>query len=485
MFSHSRLLGTAIAGLLIAGVFAGPSAANDIVSGVGDRQGVALTLYADDLALIKDVRGVSLGRDANRLSWLDVAAQLRPETVRLRNLSEPAGFRVSEQAFDFDLLTPERLLEHYVGREVGVIRTHPGTGVESRENATVLASRGGVVLQFADRVETGMPGRLAFPAVPDTLRSVPALVFSLVGARAGAQRLELSYLTAGLSWRADYLVELSEDGAHLGLDGWVTLVNQSGAAYRDARVQLVAGTLNRVREGVQPLARESMALGAKAAGGAYLQPEPLAGYHLYTLPQPVSLAENQTKQVALMRAARVPVRKEFVLQSVGHTYSGRYPAPVQGARVEMFLEFENRGAGLGLPLPAGVARIYEPDARGSSQFVGEDRIGHTPSNETLRLTLGEAFDLTAERRQMAFEQRSGTQRDAAVYESAHEVVLKNAGKETATVRVREPIPGDWEILSESRPHARPDAGTAEWKLRVPGGGKATLAYRVRVKGLTQ
>lgn len=171
MFRNRRLFGTAIAGLAVAGLSAGASAANDTVSRVGDRERVALTLYADDLALIKDVRRVRLGRDANRLSWLDVAAQLRPETVRLRNLSNPAGFRVSEQAFDFDLLTPESLIEHYVGREVGVIRTDPGTGAESREKATLLTSRGGVVLQFADRVETGMPARLAFPAVPDTLHT--------------------------------------------------------------------------------------------------------------------------------------------------------------------------------------------------------------------------------------------------------------------------------------------------------------------------
>ena len=229
MFRNRRLFGTAIAGLAVAGLSAGASAANDTVSRVGDRERVALTLYADDLALIKDVRRVRLGRDANRLSWLDVAAQLRPETVRLRNLSNPAGFRVSEQAFDFDLLTPESLIEHYVGREVGVIRTDPGTGAESREKATLLTSRGGVVLQFADRVETGMPARLAFPAVPDTLHTTPALVFSLADARAGAQRLELSYLTTGLTWRADYVVELGADGAHLDLDGWVTLINQSGA----------------------------------------------------------------------------------------------------------------------------------------------------------------------------------------------------------------------------------------------------------------
>lgn len=484
MSCNRSVLRWMIVGLAAMGTSSGVSAGNEIVSSVSDRQGVALTVYSDDLALVRDVRQVRLERDANHLTWLEVAAQLRPETARLRNLSNPAGLRVREQIFDFDLLTPERLLERYVGREVSVIRTHPATGVESREKATVLASQGGPVLQFADRVETGLPGRLAFPSVPGTLHSKPALAVSLVNARAGTQRLELAYLTGGLSWRADYVAELNADGEHLALSGWVTLANQSGAAYRDARVQLVAGTLNRVADGARPQARAPMLLSAKGAE-ARIEPEPLAGYHLYSLPQPTSLAENQTKQVAFMTANGVPARKEFLLQGADYYYAAQQAGPAQTTRVGMFLTFENRGAGLAVPLPAGVVRVYQEDGRGDTQFVGEDRIGHTPKNETVRLKLGDAFDLTAERKQTAFEKLPGRGRDDAVYESAHELVLKNAGGEVVTVTVREPLPGDWTMVSESHPHRRPDAGTAEWKVRVPGGGQTTLSYRVRVKSLGQ
>lgn len=481
MSCNTRLPRTVIAGLLVIWPLGAASAGNAVVSGGADRRDVAVTIYNDDLALVKDVRQVSLARDANRLTWRDVAAQVRPETARLRSLSNPAGLRVREQNFDFDLLTPERLLEHYVGREVSVIRTHPGTGVESRETATVLASKGGVVLQFSDRVETGSPGRLAFPSVPDTLHSAPALVISLDNARPGAQRLELSYLTTGLSWRADYVAELGAGETQLALDGWVTLANQSGAAYPDARLQLVAGAINRVRDDVRPLAREAMAMSAKAAEAPQLQPEALAGYHLYSLPQPTSLAENQTKQVALMTANRVPVRKEFLLQGADYYYAAQHAGLAQKARIGQFVEFVNKGEGLALPLPAGVVRVYQKDSQGNSQFVGEDRIAHTPKNETVRLKLGDAFDLSAERKQTAFEKLPGTSRYNSVYESAHEVVLKNARPEAVTVTVREPIPGDWTIVSESQAHARPAAGFAEWKVRVPGGGETTLSYRARVR----
>lgn len=186
-----------------------------------------------------------------------------------------------------------------------------------------------------------------------------------------------------------------------------------------------------------------------------------------------------------MTANRVPVRKDFLLQGADYYYSAQHAGPAQTTRIGMFLTFENRGAGLALPLPAGVVRVYQEDGRGDTQFVGEDRIGHTPKNETVRLKLGDAFDLTAERKQTAFEKLPGRGRDDAVYESAHEVVLRNAGGEAVAVTVREPLPGDWTMVSESQPHRRPDAGTAEWKVRVPGGGQAMLSYRVRVKSLGQ
>src|SRR5574340_1753717 len=277
--TKKKLLNTMISGLMLAAHFGWAAPPKEAVSTAADQQGVAITIYNDNLALVKDARRIRLVRDFNQLAWREVSAQLRPETAQLRNLSNPAGFRLQEQNFDFDLLTPQKLLEKYVGREVSVIRTHPTSGAETRETATVLATNGGLVLKFADRIETGVPGRLAFSGVPDTLRDKPTLVISLVNPTAGPQNLELSYLTGGLSWRADYVAELNPGDDRLDLNGWVTLTNQSGAAYPNARLQLVAGDLNRVRD-ARPEPRATMAMSARVADAAEMQQESLFEYHL-------------------------------------------------------------------------------------------------------------------------------------------------------------------------------------------------------------
>ena len=469
-----------LAGLMGASLASWAAPRDEVVSTAADQQAVAVTIYNDNLALVKDARRVRLARDFNQLAWREVSAQMRPETAQLRNMSNPAGFRLQEQNFDFDLLTPQKLLEKYVGREVTVIKVNPATGAETRETASVLSTNGGVVLKFADRIETGVPGRLAFEGVPDTLRDKPTLVISLVNPSAGTQNLELSYLTGGLSWRADYVAELNADDDQLDLNGWVTLTNQSGAAYPNAKLQLVAGDLNRVRD-AQPLPRATMAMAAKVNEAAEMQQESLFEYHLYTLQRPTTLAENQTKQVALMSATRVPVRKEFLLEGANYYYSGQYGELGQKMKVGVFVDFQNKGEGLGIPLPKGVIRVYKKDGQGNAQFVGEDRIDHTPKNETVRLKLGDAFDVTADKKQTAFQKLAGTGRYNYVFESAYEIVLKNAKPEAVTVTVREPMPGDWTMVSESQPHTKAASGTAEWKVSVPAEGQTTLSYRVRVR----
>ncbi len=477
---HHPISKTALAVLLVLSSASVSAVRDEMATTAADQQSVAVTIYNDNLALVKDTRRMTLGRDANRLAWREVSAQMRPETAQLRNLTNPAGFRLLEQNFDFDLLSPDKLLEKYVGREVSVIRSHPTTGAETRETATVLATNGGVVLRFADRIETGVPGRLAFPGVPETLRDRPTLVMSLANAAVGPQNLELSYLTGGLSWRADYVAELNARDDRLDLNGWVTLTNRSGAAYPNARLQLVAGDVNRVRDAV-PLPRAMMAQVAKMAEAADMQQEALFEYHLYTLQRPTTLAENQTKQVALLSAAAVPVKKEFLLQGADYYYSGQHGELGQKIKVGVFVEFSNKGEGLGVPLPRGIIRVYKKDSQGNAQFVGEDRIDHTPKNETVRLKLGEAFDLTADRKQTAFQKLAGTSRYNYVFESAYEIVLKNAKSEAVTVTVREPMPGDWAMVAESHRHIKAASGTAEWQVNVPAEGSATLVYRVRVR----
>lgn len=444
-----------------------------------DQQEVAVTIYNDNLALVKDSRRVGLDKEVNHLAWREVSAQMRPETAQLRNLSFASGLRLIEQNFDFDLLTPQKLLEKYVGREVTVISVNPATGVEKRETASVLASNGGVVLKFADRIETGVPGRLAFSGVPETLRDKPTLVISLLSAQAGVQNLELSYLTGGLSWKADYVAELNSRDDRLDMNGWVTLTNQSGASYANAKLQLVAGDVNRVQE----MAPRAVGMLAKAAmaNAAEMSQENLFEYHLYTLERPTTLAENQTKQVALMSAQGVPVRKEYLLQGANYYYSGQYGELGQKIKVGVFVEFDNKGQGLGIPLPKGVIRVYKRDSKGNAQFVGEDRIDHTPRNETVRLKLGDAFDITADKKQTEFKKISGVSRYNYVFESAYQITIKNAKDEPVTVKVAEPMPGDWQILSESHPHAKATAGTAVWEVPVPAEGKSTLVYRVQVR----
>ena len=452
-------------------------------STLSDQQSVAVTIYNENLALVKDLRRVTLAAGRNRLALREVSGRMRPETALLRSVSHPGSLALLEQNFDFDLLTPAKLLEKYVGREVRVVRTHPTTGAETVDTATVLAANGGVVLRIGDRIETGLPGRIVYGEVPPSLRDRPTLVSELESSRAGAQALELSYLTGGLSWKADYVAELNAADNALDLNGWVTLTNKSGTAYPDAKLQLVAGDVNRVRDEMRMAAKAAgMRNVAERAPAAPMTQEALFEYHLYTLSRPTTIADNQTKQVALLGAQGVPVVKELLLQGADYYYRASVGGIGQKMKVGVFVQFENREASrLGMPMPKGVVRVYKKDSAGNAQFVGEDRIDHTPKNEKLRLKLGDAFDVTADKKQTDFKRREPTNRASYVFESAYEIVVRNAKKEAAAVVVREPVPGDWVMLEQSHRHSKAAAGTAEWKLSVPAEGSATLRYRVLVR----
>jgi len=477
--NQKKILAGAVAAGLMATACAAPM--GEKLTTRADQREVAVTIYNDNLALVKDSRKVKLDREKNQLAWREVSAQMRPETALLRNLSNPLGFRLIEQNFDFDLLTPQKLLEKYVGKEVTVISVNPATGAEKRETATVLATNGGTVLKFADRIETGVPGRLAFAGVPDNLRDKPTLVITLANASAGDQNLELSYLTGGLSWKADYVAELNDKDTQLDMSGWVTLTKQSGAAYPNAKLQLVAGDVNRVQEEFARGRPVPMMAKAAMADAAEMSQESLFEYHLYTLERPTTIAENQTKQVALMSASSVPVKKELLLEGQNYYYSGQYGELGQKLKAGVFVEFTNKGDGLGIPLPKGIVRVYKKDSKGNAQFIGEDRIDHTPKNETVRLKLGDAFDVTADRKQTDFKKLSGFSRYNYVFESAYQIVIKNAKSEPVTVKVVEPMPGDWQIQSESHPHTKAASNAAVWNVNVPAEGKTTLTYRVQVK----
>ncbi|QMU60632.1 MAG: DUF4139 domain-containing protein [Gammaproteobacteria bacterium] len=459
------------------------SAEDEIRSTLDDQQEVAVTIYNEQLALVKDLRKVKLSDGFNRLAFREVSAQMRPETALLRSINHPDGFHLIEQNFDFDLLTPQKLLEKYVGKKVRVVKVHPTTGEEKTEEAIVLSVNNGVVLRVGNRIETGYPGRIIYDEVPENLRDRPTLVISLESGTSKQQELQLSYLTGGLGWKADYVAELDESDEFVDLTGWVTLTNQSGATYKNAKLQLVAGDVNQVRQEMQPMRRDMLMSksSGKAAAPAMVE-EGLFEYHLYTLQRPTTISNNQTKQVSLLSATKIPVKKEFLLKGQNYYYRGSYGNLGQKLKVGVFVEFDNKEeSNLGMPLPKGVVRVYKNDKSGNAQFVGEDRIDHTPKNEEIKLKLGDAFDVTADKKQTNFKKATAIGKYSQAYTVSFEITLKNAKNEGVEVVVHEPIPGDWKMKEESHSHKKVAAGTAEWKIKVPAEGKTILSYDVLVR----
>lgn len=447
-----------------------------------DQKSVAVTIYNSDLALVRDVRDATLPSGDVNLALRDVSGKIRPETAQLKSLTAPDALRILEQNFDFDLLTPNAMLQKFVGRRMRVVTRHPTTGVETVQPAELLSVAQGIVLKIGDRIETSVPGRIVFDDVPENLRDRPTLSVQLANSIEKSQELELTYLTGGLSWKADYVATLNAKEDRLALNGWVTLTNQTGTAYHNARLQLIAGDVHRVRDPKLEQRLLRMAAAPAAEATSDMMREQLFEYHLYKLARTTTLADNQTKQVALLSAPAIAARKEFVLQ--GNDYYYRTQAGEIGLKMKVgvFVELTNRRAdGLGMPVPTGVIRVYKNDSAGQPVFVGEDRIDHTPENETLRLKLGDAFDVTAHKVQTDFRVLPRFRKYVYGFESAYRITLKNAKKEPVTVFVREPIPGDWEMLTESHPHAKKAANTAVWSVTVPAGGETELSYRARVR----
>jgi hypothetical protein len=463
-------------GAAAAALFAAQGAFAETPIGADKQTAIAVTIYNNDLALVRDSRSVTLTQGENDLAFIEVSAGIRPETALLTGRGTPLD--IVEQNFDFDLLTPQKLLEKSVGQTIRVVRTNPETGVDSSEDATVLSvAEGQVVLKIGDRIEVTPPGRLVYSAVPANLRDRPTLVVKLASQQAGDVPVDLSYLTRGLSWSADYVAELAPDEKTLNLNGWVTLTNMSGIAYNDAKLQLVAGEVNQYQpQPPMPMAAEMQAM--DGARREKMQSEAAFEYHLYSLDRPTTLKENQTKQVALLAAESVPVTKQYVLVNVAQL-GGNYGAKVgetQRVNAEVRVKLKNEEAShLGLPLPSGVVRVYKADSDGDAIFVGEDHIDHTPKNEEIDLTLGRAFDVTARGKQVNYERISDN-----VFENSYEIEVKNAKPEPVTVTLREFVPGDWRMLEESVKHQKVDASTAEWQLQVPAEGSAKLTYKVRI-----
>ena len=446
-----------------------------------DQVDLGLTVYNSSIALVRDVREIPLPRGTVHLRFADIAATVNPATVHLRSLTEPGRVNVLEQNYEYDLLEPDKLLRKYVGREITLVRRRDENGSTRLEEvkAQLVSYNNGPIWKIADEFVTGLPAdHLRFPELPENLYSRPTLVWKLDNRGGGRHRVEASYLAGNLSWNADYVLTVGRDDKAADLDGWVTLVNASGTPFRDARLQLVAGDLNRVRPG----ARNELDMARKAQLAADEAPamtqEAFSEYHLYTLGRRTTIANNETKQVSLLTGADVPVVKRFVVDGQRFYYHNhqRPGAPIKD-QVQVFYRFRNdQKSGLGLPMPAGVVRVYQGDARGGVQFVGEDRIDHTPKDEMLDLKIGNAFDVVCERKQTDFEKIA-----ASIYEVEFEIALRNHKTAPIVVEVNEPIGGTWRMLGSSHEWSKTAAWAAHFDVPVAAEGSAVLKYRVRVE----
>ncbi len=461
------------------GAEAGTLALNDPLKGTfratqttaDDQTDVAVTVYNNNLALVRDRRKVVLFPGEISLTFMDVAQQIRPETVSLRSVSDPGAIRIIEQNYEYDLMSPAKLMEKYVGKRVRLVNFSTEIGFTEVEGV-LLSNNQGPIYQVGDEIFLGHPGTVVLPEIPENLISKPSLVW-LLDNEGTDQEIEITYLTGGISWKADYVLRMSKDETQMDLDAWVTLNNGSGAAYINAQLKLVAGDVNIARPEVK-LGRAMMAV--RGAPVQEMREEAFAEYHLYTLPRRTTIKENQSKQVSLFKADEVGVTKEYEYRGSGHYFSQRVQ-PMGEEHVNVFLKFLNEEENnLGVPLPAGIMRVYQEDSEGMLQFAGEDRIGHTPKDEEVRLRMGSAFDVIGERKQMDFRRISDR-----VFESAYEIRVRNHKETAIVVDVIEPMSSDWEILESSHEFEKRDAQTAVFPLAVASDGEVVLTYRVRVR----
>jgi hypothetical protein len=434
-------------------------------AGAADHD-LSLTIYNDDLALVQDHRTIDLSGGRQRIEFQNVSAQIRPETVSLA----ASDLSIVEQNFDFDLLTPAKMMEKAVGSEITLVRVNPTTNVETRERALVLAANGGVVLKIGDRIEVlrddGLPVRVIFDKVPDNLRARPTLSITVNGSRSGAHPATLSYLTPGLGWHADYVALFDQATSKLDVQGWVTLTNTSGTTYDDARTLLVAGTPNRVTEIAGPsLYRRPPVRSMVEAGTESGNRERLGDFYLYPLPERTTIANLQTKQVGFLDVHAVPAEHGYEFRNA---WLGSSETPLSAKTVYRFSTSAH--AGLGDQLPAGVLRFYLRDQLGAPQFIGENRIEHTPMGSTLSLATGDAFDVKVKTTVV-----KRTSLGPYKWRSDMRYELSNAlPTPVAVTLIQSGLWGDTRIVADSEKNTRLDANEARWTVNVPANGSAEV-----------
>lgn len=439
--------------------------------------GVEITVYNQNVGLVKDRRLINLRTDGvNTVRFDDVAAQIDATSVHFKSLSFPENTQIMEQNYQFDLTDTARLMSKYLDKDVVIVRYNQNGEVVERTTGRLLSAAGGrpAVIDVNGRLILDPPGVVELPALPEGLISKPTLDWMIWTNKPGEHLTEVSYLTDGLNWRADYVAAINAEDTALDWNGWVTLTNTSGAAYKNAKLKLVAGTIHRVEE--VPRALPGMARAAMAEGAEGFREEAFFEYHLYTLERPTDIRDNETKQVSLLSASGVKAKKLFIYDPEGGRWWW-YGGGDRSKAVNVILEIVNSAdQGLGMPLPKGKVRVYKADSEGSLQFIGEDLIEHTPKDEKIRLYVGDAFDVVGERTVTRQEEIAPD-----VYERDVTVSIRNHKDTPITVTAVEHLWGTWTVTRKSHEFTQKDAYTIEFPVEVPADGETKVTYTARIK----
>ncbi|MGD8326956.1 MAG: DUF4139 domain-containing protein [Sphingomonadales bacterium] len=466
--------------LLLSGLMATcamPALAQDVVmSDTLARKDLSLTIYNGGIAMVRDSREISIPKGRVRLEIQDVAARIQPQTT----IFNASGVTLLEQNFDYDLLSPQKLLEKAVGRTLKLVRTNPATGEAFEEKAELLSTNGGAILKIGDSIEIlredNLPARLVFSEVPPNLRARPTLSMLVQSQRSRKQDVDLTYLTNGMSWAADYVANYDEDKGRLSLAGWITLTNNSGTSFENAVTQVVAGDVNVGRDEIIVTGTRRADVEFAAQEAAVATEEALFDYHLYTLPYPTTVANNQSKQVSFINADAVKAGRHYRFDAYG------FNTREEPDNAQVYIRFKNdKSSGLGAPLPKGVMRVYGQDKDERPQFLGADSIRHTAEGALVDLNVGRAFDVTVQATQVSYETLARSQRSQS-YQVVQSYKLKNAREEAVTVEIHQNnLYGEWQVLEENAPHEKSDARTATWKVSVPAKGESELRFKIFVK----
>ena len=444
-------------------------------------EGPEVTVYNSNIALVKEVRPLTLKEGPNHVRITDVPAAIDPTSVHFRSLTDPENTVVLEQNFEYDLVNTFKVLERYIDQEVRITTQDGSVYV-----GTLLSTQGDIILQDETGALTILKAnqiqKFELAALPEGLITRPTLAWLVQAARGGRHNVELAYLTEGMNWKANYVLLLQSDEKHLDLNGWVTLENRSGGTFKDAKLKLVAGEISRVAPEKRILKEAAVEVGRSPQ--PQVEERAFFEYHLYEVQRPVTILNNQTKQIEFITAGDIPTQKRYILNLVNIAYGGGVVSdPEFGAKARgnplVYLVFETgEESGLNVPLPAGVVRMYKKDVDGAPLLIGETRIGHTPVGEQVKLQVGRAFDIVGERTQTDFVKLG-----VRALEESYEIVIRNHKDEAVTVTVVEPMfrAAEWEITEASHEYTKADAHTVHFDVTVPAKGKETITYTVRYR----